>query len=545
MTTAQVLQLIGEFRKILTPDAVSTDSLGSILEKIVGIDPASRIPSASTGSAGLLSSADYKRFSDAASKADRLETDLSNLETKHTDDISGITQSIGAKNGIAPLGADSRVPAGHIDLTALNVQEFSGFVEDAEITLGSAMGTPAIVFNRATSTFVAKTYPGAVGGAIGTPPVYYPNWAGREDTDAGTPRENTVYIDVTTDIPYRWNGEELVPIAMPLGEEEGTAFPGNEGAQMKEDVSIWKGRTQAALAGVNSRHPKLSESEDIVPEQYADPETHNTTHYLSLTDRAKQHLFDDLWIAAVGTHGGVDHTYWDNDGGVPTPYLLNGLWLEYDEAVAVYQAGAIDTTKIEKRYFALKIRTNLPPVIGGQIDGETAEAFDCLHICDESDIEVLNLAIPNNSIGRKFRLSPDCRKGSDRIFEGPMLREIIGTISLYGTEWDQWRIFGRCPELETVNLILVHNDMDMQFLPKISAASLRLMITKSTRPSDSRPGQRPNYDTPVITFTVHPDVYAKLTAHLDPEAEGYADRDTDWDDLLDLAATHKITFASA
>lgn len=80
---------------------------------------------------------------------------------------------------------------------------------------------------------------------------------------------------------------------------------------------------------------------------------------LSLTDRAKQMLFDDVWTTAWGAEGAVDHSHVDDDGRV-TPYMGNTVWMTYEEALEVYSAGTIrhDTYGF---YSYKKIRTNMPP----------------------------------------------------------------------------------------------------------------------------------------------------------------------------------------
>lgn len=253
---------------------------------------------------------------------------------------------------------------------------------------------------------------------------------------------------------------------------------------------------------------------------------------LSLTERAKQRLFDDMWRTAAGEYGTVDHTHFNEDG-TPSPYYLNELWLTYDEAVAVYQAGAIDSTAVAKRYYGAKIRTNLPPVIAGQAAGETAFVFECLHIADNSDIEVLNLAsIYNyNRWIYNFKLSPANNKGTDNVFGYCLkLRKIIGHICLQGSNLSPKRLFGGCPKLEDVRVTAVSNDLDIMSLPKINVASIKFMIEQSRVPNDK-----------TITITVHPDVYAKLTGTDTTLTE---EESAQWQALVPLAAEKRITFTT-
>lgn len=84
-------------------------------------------------------------------------------------------------------------------------------------------------------------------------------------------------------------------------------------------------KTKAELAsGLQQKQDSLTTSEDL---------SISDANVLSLTERAKQRLFDDMWLKAVGTYGSIDHTHVEN--GKAAPYYLNELWLTYDEALAV------------------------------------------------------------------------------------------------------------------------------------------------------------------------------------------------------------------
>ena len=63
---------------------------------------------------------------------------------------------------------------------------------------------------------------------------------------------------------------------------------------------------------------------------------------------SKMELFDDLWHEAVGKYGDVDHSH--TEDGVSKPYYLNELWLTYEEAVAIYNEGALTTSACSFRY---------------------------------------------------------------------------------------------------------------------------------------------------------------------------------------------------
>lgn len=52
-----------------------------------------------------------------------------------------------------------------------------------------------------------------------------------------TPNSEKFYIDINTDTLYRWNGVDYIGISsIELGEEEGTAYPGNKGKELEKQI---------------------------------------------------------------------------------------------------------------------------------------------------------------------------------------------------------------------------------------------------------------------------------------------------------------------
>lgn len=73
---------------------------------------------------------------------------------------------------------------------------------------------------------------------------YYPNWSDADNfgvvsADGREPEGGKVYICTSDNKTFRWSGSELVTIGsdLALGHTGSTAFPGDEGAQLQEDVS--------------------------------------------------------------------------------------------------------------------------------------------------------------------------------------------------------------------------------------------------------------------------------------------------------------------
>lgn len=236
--------------------------------------------------------------------------------------------------------------------------------------------------------------------------------------------------------------------------------------------------------------------------------------------QAKRAVFDDMFLRAVGTWGSIDHTHMEK--GKPYPYYLNKIWMTYEEAIDVVNAGAPSTIYLEWRYAHSKIRTHLPFTSSIPTSGTTTVRLKAVMFMYLSNIEVINVTQPTGS----YYFTPDyfknCGCSGAKIFSGRYLKEIIGRINAsYLEETSNNRLFGDCPLLEEVQVYKLTYNLDITSLPKISANSLNYMLTNAI-----------NKD--VITITLHPDVYAKITAE-----EG------DYAGIMDLAESKNVSLASA
>lgn len=236
-------------------------------------------------------------------------------------------------------------------------------------------------------------------------------------------------------------------------------------------------------------------------------------------DASKRAVFDDLWKAACGVYGSVDYSHYE--GERHTPYYLNELWLTYEEAAAVYNAGAIDSTQCQYKYFNLNIRTNLPPMIGGATYGGGRQDFFPYTLIDNSQIEVLNVKMSSGS----FRVAVmPVGMNNTSYFQAPKLRKIIGTIVIGQTTSQPTYgnyLFGNCPLLEEVDISAMNLDLNLSKLPSISADSIKFLLSK-------------RIGTNTITLSLHPDIYAKITSE-----EG------DYAGIMDLAESKNVSLASA
>lgn len=363
-------------------------------------------------------------------------------------DIYGITSKIGAAGGIAPLGADGKVPAVNLPDNDATLR-FSAVerVPGATIKDGTATGSFEVVWldNRALPTsytyspptaeekevqgrFVAKKGSGiqlteASGGDVSTTTYYYTNWAGRDTfcNSAGKPLKNRLYLCTATGRQY-------------------DKFPGNNSTGLR------------CIAA-----PPMD---------------------------AKKALFNDLWNEACFGFGNQPQTiegYYDED---TAQYVLNGMTLSYAEALCVFDAGKMRGSGNTLKYYAgnLRIRTNLPPVQawGGNLYDYSSAFFYC------SNLEVANIGVQANKCTSAFH---GCNK----------LTKVIGKI------WHpEAPVMISTPTLTEIHFYWYWDDgnrtLNITNIPNISKESLQWMITNAATQS---PGVR--------TVTLHADAYARLT----------------------------------
>lgn len=406
-------------------------------------------------------------------KGSEIDSILANAAADHN--------KIGAASGIAPLGADGKVPDANLPsyaplgadgkVPAANLPDndatlrFSAVerVPGATITQGTATGSFEVVWldNRALATshpytaptteekelsgrFVAKTGSGiqlteASGGDVSTT-TYYSNWGGRDKfcNSAGKPLKNRLYLCTSTGRQY-------------------DKFPGNNSTGLR------------CIAA-----PPMD---------------------------AKTALFNDLWNEACFGFGNNPQTiegYYDED---TAQYVLNGMTLSYAEALCVFDAGKMRGSGNTLKYYAgnLRIRTNLPPVQAwGSNLYDYSKAFT---YC--SNLEVANIGLQANKCAAAFH---GCNK----------LTKVIGKI------WHpEAPVMISTPTLTEIHFYWNWDDgnrtLNITNIPNISKESLQWMITNAATNS---PGVR--------TVTLHADAYARLT-----------------DDMKALAAEKSITFVCA
>lgn len=212
----------------------------------------------------------------------------------------------------------------------------------------------------------------------------------------------------------------------------------------------------------------------------------------------KLDLFIDLFNAAAGTQGRYDPEHAPDKEHV---FLLNGLWLTYAEAVAVYVSwhkGVYQNEALAK--FA--VRTNMP---------FRTQWNSVLERYAQGNVTVEVLYLPMMLIGNQ------CMQA---FYGCTNLRKVYG-LSHLCTNIDSTTFQG-CSKLEYVGITHLRGNLDLRWSPLLGADSLRFIVSNAD-------------NTSAVTITVHAEVYAKLT---DPAL-------AEWSGLIAEAAAKNITFITA
>lgn len=232
---------------------------------------------------------------------------------------------------------------------------------------------------------------------------------------------------------------------------------------------------KAAVATIDNKVDKVS-GKGLSANDYTDADKAKLTALPTNTqltekiDEAKLALFIDQWNAACGSYGKYDPA---NAPDAQHPFYLNTLWLTYAEAIKIAEQKPSWGTR-QTDFLWRNIKTNIPQLIGA-----VASAYDnCF-----SNIEVVNLKyLSPTSMGT-------CFTGKDNKsvlnFNAYMLESASGCFI--------------APNLEVLEISNLKISLDLSKCPLINLASWQGLVTNAV-------------NTSTITVTVHPEVYAKLTA---------------------------------
>ena len=242
---------------------------------------------------------------------------------------------------------------------------------------------------------------------------------------------------------------------------------------------------------------------------------------LSLTDSAKRAVFNDMFDLAAGSDGG----YKPSEAPDPAkPYLLNTLWLSYEEAVKIYAINGADAGRYRPNISRRYSHYHGAPLVNSvrtlfKVCGYTA---DYGMFFGDVKLEVVNVYIGGN-LSWVFR-------GNSK------LKTVLGTVEINAVKSGDTLIWD-CALLEDVNLKGLRYNIRMLGCPKLSLATMQYLVDNA---STAITAEKP------VVVTVPADVFAKLTGDMTNEAAAALtdDEKTAWAAVLTAATSKYISFAT-
>lgn len=267
---------------------------------------------------------------------------------------------------------------------------------------------------------------------------------------------------------------------------------------------------------------KLTDTADIQVRAEARPSgQHYNPYGLYLKDSAKRAVFNDMFNLAAGSDGG----YKPSEAPDPAkPYLLNTLWLSYEEAVKIYAINGADAGRYQPNISRRYSHYNGAPLVNS-----VRTLFKvCGHsqyygmFFGDAELEVVNVDISGNLTW---------------VFRGnSKLKTVLGTVEIYAVTSGDILIWD-CALLEDVNLKGLRYNIRMLGCPKLSLATMQYLVDNA---STAITAEKP------VVVTVHADVFAKLTGDTTNEAAAALtdDEKTAWAAVLTAATSKYISFAT-
>lgn len=254
--------------------------------------------------------------------------------------------------------------------------------------------------------------------------------------------------------------------------------------------------TNAELSSsLSGKQPLIVASEDIAPQSGGK---------LTLTQQAKLALFVDMWNQACVNYGKYDPV---NAPDAEHPYLLNDLWLTYEESLAItLQYQSWGTNPVD--YLWTGVKTNIP------VRNSSSRTYNNSY----NGLTVVNLQYIYPV------LMYACLCGSE-------LKRILNLNAAYMTGLHLGCF--NAPNLEVLQISNLKISLDLSKCPLINLASWQGMVNNAA-------------NTEGITVTVHGDVYAKLTGDTTNAAAAAltAEELAQWQQVLADAVAKNISFAT-
>ena len=301
--------------------------------------------------------------------------------------------------------------------------------------------------------------------------------------------------------------EQLAALKGEKGEKGDTGAPGEKGERGDKGEPGAKG----------DKGDKGDKGNDGAPLTYADLTPEQIEELQLPAKGAARQVFNDMWDSAFGEYGKYDPA---NAPDAEHPYLGNGIWMSYEEAVQVLEfAPVCATAKNASALFAdqKSVRT-YPPIWGGW--GGWRENLGAWFFNNHKLEAVRFTTAATNDLRATFS---DCYA----------LRIIFGVLELSQDCKISANSFMHCFDLEDLQLKGLSTSISFVHCFKLSLSSLTYIV-------DNR------YGTNAITVTVHPAVYAKLTGDTtNAAAAALTDEEAAaWQGLVTAAAAKNISFAT-
>lgn len=319
--------------------------------------------------------------------------------------VAAINKKIGLAGGIVPLDNSGKVPARYIPDALDDVKEFGSIVTGVSITPSSSLNNSTddgcmVVYNSDTNTFllaVANTAiidsdwravdkklifdqatPAADAPVLTTGLTkndlwqvvdgfevqlvtrhftYYNNWAdsglfGKQSSNGIIPAPDKQYLNTSTNSSYRWSGSKLVCTGsdLTLGHTANTAFPGDEGAQLQEDLENLAGEHNTLETKFDGLSSKVTEV-DMGAVKFIDLNAviDNGNPYTNLSD-ALQYVPERfraygavvrLWIEKEDANGNLTEK-WETYQWTKTPFDDDADWEDASQWEPFGSAGSAD-----------------------------------------------------------------------------------------------------------------------------------------------------------------------------------------------------------
>lgn len=249
---------------------------------------------------------------------------------------------------------------------------------------------------------------------------------------------------------------------------------------------------------------------------------------IGLTETAKRRLFDDMWDLAWKASGVVYGKYDpENAPDAEHPYLGNGIWMTYEEAVDCLLNGHLPLDNVEGRFMNTSVRTNIPrPGFG---NGDSGNLRNLCNSAGKLEVFRFSTSTTSKYIGKNLWCAfYGCWK----------LREIRGEWGIYSAVSNGGPSFAFCQKLEYIEHLIIGSGVSSLSLsdsPLLNYDTLE----RIARFAETR--------TTSLVITLHADTFAKVCGDTTNEAAAALTPEelAQWTALPTAAAAKNITFAEA